>query len=338
VFKAFARALRMAVARDPRAGASFLDQGRACSRIASRRSDEHRVIDTAWATCVSVAKALAQVAPEREVVVSADRRRSCRRARGAARPERDAGCMRGLIESGLANVAWRACATARSSASASACRCCSTTARRARRRARRDSPGAWCAFATRRWSRRRRAPQGPHMGWSRVRQRAAHPLWAGIEDGERFYFAHSYHPGARRPGCHGGDGGLSGAVYLRHARANIFARQFHPEKSHRAGLRSSPIRPPGTAALTASARPPLRTAPRSPRRLRHADHPRDRHQGRHCVRLKQGDMQSATVFSGGPAGDGPALAGAGRAAAASGRPQRLRWPASRATSSRSARS
>ena len=34
----------------------------------------------------------------------------------------------------------------------------------------------------------------PHMGWNRVRQRATHPLWQGIDDGSRFYFAHSYHP------------------------------------------------------------------------------------------------------------------------------------------------
>ena len=34
----------------------------------------------------------------------------------------------------------------------------------------------------------------PHMGWNEVRQARPHPLWRGIPDGSRFYFAHSYHP------------------------------------------------------------------------------------------------------------------------------------------------
>ena len=54
------------------------------------------------------------------------------------------------------------------------------------------------------------------MGWSPVRQARPHPLWAGIEDGARFYFAHSYPPGSRRiPTLTAGTVGLSGAVYLR---------------------------------------------------------------------------------------------------------------------------
>ena len=55
----------------------------------------------------------------------------------------------------------------------------------------------------------------PHMGWSPVRQARPHPLWAGIADGTRFYFAHSYLPGPGRPGGDRRDDRLSGAVYLR---------------------------------------------------------------------------------------------------------------------------
>ena len=55
----------------------------------------------------------------------------------------------------------------------------------------------------------------PHMGWSRVHQVRAHPLWAGIPDGARFYFAHSYHPVPADPALTAGDHRLSGAVYLR---------------------------------------------------------------------------------------------------------------------------
>jgi len=76
----------------------------------------------------------------------------------------------------------------------------------------------------------------PHMGWSRVRQARAHALWAGIADGERFYFAHSYHPVPADPSLIAGATDYPGPFTCAVARANIFATQFHPEKSHRAGL------------------------------------------------------------------------------------------------------
>jgi glutamine amidotransferase len=76
----------------------------------------------------------------------------------------------------------------------------------------------------------------PHMGWSPVRQVRAHPLWAGIEDGTRFYFAHSYRPEPADPGLTAGTTDYPTAFTCAIARANIFATQFHPEKSHRAGL------------------------------------------------------------------------------------------------------
>jgi glutamine amidotransferase len=76
----------------------------------------------------------------------------------------------------------------------------------------------------------------PHMGWSRVRQVRAHALWHGIADGERFYFAHSYHPAPADPEVVAGTTDYPGPFTCAVARANIFATQFHPEKSHRAGL------------------------------------------------------------------------------------------------------
>ena len=77
----------------------------------------------------------------------------------------------------------------------------------------------------------------PHMGWSPVRQARAHPLWAGIDDGTRFYFAHSFHPLPDDPGVIAGTAAYPAAFTCAIARANIFATQFHPEKSHTAGLR-----------------------------------------------------------------------------------------------------
>ena len=76
----------------------------------------------------------------------------------------------------------------------------------------------------------------PHMGWSPVHQQRAHPLWTGIEDGARFYFAHSYYPVPADPGVTAGTAAYPVPFTCAIARANIFAVQFHPEKSQRSGL------------------------------------------------------------------------------------------------------
>jgi glutamine amidotransferase len=76
----------------------------------------------------------------------------------------------------------------------------------------------------------------PHMGWNQVRQARPHALWREVADGARFYFVHSYYP---RPA----DAALTAATCeygvaftCAVARDNIFAVQFHPEKSQSAGL------------------------------------------------------------------------------------------------------
>ncbi len=76
----------------------------------------------------------------------------------------------------------------------------------------------------------------PHMGWNEVRQSKAHPLWTDIEDGSRFYFVHSYYVKAEQPELVAGtcEYGLGFDVAL--SRDNVFAVQFHPEKSSKAGL------------------------------------------------------------------------------------------------------
>ncbi len=76
----------------------------------------------------------------------------------------------------------------------------------------------------------------PHMGWNNVRQRKRHPLWEGIADGERFYFVHSYfvEPVDRSLVAAQCDYGETFACALTHD--NLFAVQFHPEKSQHAGL------------------------------------------------------------------------------------------------------
>jgi len=76
----------------------------------------------------------------------------------------------------------------------------------------------------------------PHMGWNQVQQVQAHPLWHKIEDNSRFYFVHSFYAKAAQQAevmgrCHYG---LDFDVAL--SRDNLFAVQFHPEKSHTSGL------------------------------------------------------------------------------------------------------
>jgi glutamine amidotransferase len=76
----------------------------------------------------------------------------------------------------------------------------------------------------------------PHMGWNEVWQVAPHALWRGIADGARFYFVHSYYCAPADPGLAAGRTDYAGAFTSAIARDNIFATQFHPEKSSAAGL------------------------------------------------------------------------------------------------------
>jgi len=76
----------------------------------------------------------------------------------------------------------------------------------------------------------------PHMGWNRVKQ-GEHPLWSGVEDGNRFYFVHSYFPEVKDEGLVQGTTEYGVPFTCAVARDNIFAVQFHPEKSNTAGLR-----------------------------------------------------------------------------------------------------
>ena len=77
----------------------------------------------------------------------------------------------------------------------------------------------------------------PHMGWNRVRQLRAHPLWDGIEDGARFYFVHSYYVDTADQELVTGESDYAHPFTCAIARDNVFAVQFHPEKSAAAGLR-----------------------------------------------------------------------------------------------------
>lgn len=80
----------------------------------------------------------------------------------------------------------------------------------------------------------------PHMGWNRVRQaeegRDPHPMWHGIADESWFYFVHSYHVQLEDAAQNAGTSVYGIPFTAAIARDNIFATQFHPEKSASAGL------------------------------------------------------------------------------------------------------
>jgi imidazole glycerol-phosphate synthase subunit HisH len=76
----------------------------------------------------------------------------------------------------------------------------------------------------------------PHMGWNRVAQSQPHALWAGIEDQAYFYFVHSFYAQPTLAAHSAGQTDYGAPFTAAVARDNIFATQFHPEKSASQGL------------------------------------------------------------------------------------------------------
>lgn len=77
----------------------------------------------------------------------------------------------------------------------------------------------------------------PHMGWNQVHQLAAHPLWQGIAQDSRFYFVHSYYAQPAQAALVNATADYPTPFACVLARDNVFAVQFHPEKSQQVGLR-----------------------------------------------------------------------------------------------------
>ena len=196
------------------------------------------VVDYGMGNLRSVAKALAHVAPKCSIVVSADPAV----IRGAARvvlPGQSAmpDCMRGLDASGLRDVVLEAAATRPFLGICLGLQMLFETSE--------EGPTQGLALLAGRVVRFRDEAMAlgggqrlkvPHMGWSPVRQSRPHPLWAGIPDHSRFYFAHSFYPVPADPGLTVGTVDYPAPFTCAIARANIFATQFHPEKSQSAGL------------------------------------------------------------------------------------------------------
>jgi glutamine amidotransferase len=76
----------------------------------------------------------------------------------------------------------------------------------------------------------------PHMGWNQIEQRGSHPLLAGVPDGVFAYFAHSYHAVTGDQSIVVATTDYGGPFPSVVARDNVWAIQFHPEKSQQVGL------------------------------------------------------------------------------------------------------
>jgi glutamine amidotransferase len=76
----------------------------------------------------------------------------------------------------------------------------------------------------------------PHMGWNEVRQTQSHHMWNDIADNSRFYFVHSYYVQPADASQVAGESDYPETFTVALAKPNVFAVQFHPEKSQQAGL------------------------------------------------------------------------------------------------------
>jgi glutamine amidotransferase len=196
------------------------------------------VVDYGMGNLRSVAKALRHVAPERETVVTADPA-VIREAARVVLPGQSAmpDCMRCLNESGLTEVVLGSAADRPFLGICLGLQMLFDESEEGPTRGLSVLPGRVVRFRDAAMVTRDGARlKVPHMGWSPVHQETSHPLWRGIDDDARFYFAHSYYPVPDDANVTAASVAYPAAFTCAIARANIFAVQFHPEKSHRAGL------------------------------------------------------------------------------------------------------
>jgi glutamine amidotransferase len=193
------------------------------------------VVDYGMGNLRSVAKALEQVAPRAEVRVSADpdALRACERVvvpGQGAMPD----CMRQLASSGAREAVIEA------AANKPFLGICIGLQMLFERGEEGDTPGLGLlpgrvpkfAFA----GAGAHGLKIPHMGWNQVLQSRPHALWQGIADASRYYFVHSYYPAPADEAITAATSVYGAPFTCAVARDNIFAVQFHPEKSQSAGL------------------------------------------------------------------------------------------------------
>jgi len=196
------------------------------------------VVDFGMGNLRSVAKALEHVAPKARVIV-ADSAADIDSADRVVFPGQGAmpDCMRQLEQAGLRDAVMRA------AASRPLFGVCVGEQMLFEHSAEGDTPGLGILPGrVVRFPRQMTGADGarlkvPHIGWNRVRQVRPHPVWDGVPDGAYFYFVHSFHVVAASPEHVVGESDYGVRFTCAVARDNIFATQFHPEKSAANGLK-----------------------------------------------------------------------------------------------------
>ncbi|MFN9773512.1 MAG: imidazole glycerol phosphate synthase subunit HisH [Burkholderiales bacterium] len=197
------------------------------------------VVDYGMGNLRSVAKAFEHVAPKARVLVSGDAA-EIRAADRVVFPGQGAmpDCMRHLDEAGLREVVLEAARTKPLFGVCIGEQMLFDSSEEG------DTPGLGLlpGRVVRFPAERMVGPDGarlkvPHMGWNRVAQDRPHPMWAGVPDGAYFYFVHSYYAEPADPALSAGSAEYGLRFTCVVARDNIFATQFHPEKSAAHGLR-----------------------------------------------------------------------------------------------------
>jgi len=97
-------------------------------------------------------------------------------------------------------------------------------------------PGDVRAFADESLQSQMQSLKIPHMGWNKVAHKQSHPLWQDIAEDSRFYFVHSYYVAPDDETLVAGTTDYGIEFVSAIARENVFAAQFHPEKSAHDGL------------------------------------------------------------------------------------------------------
>jgi glutamine amidotransferase len=192
------------------------------------------IVDYGMGNLRSVQKALARVAPDDTVEITADAA-GVRRADRVVFPGQGAmpDCMRSLRESGLGEAVTEA---ARTRPFLGLCIGLQMLFEKSEEGATPGLsllPGQVLGFGGKALA---AGLKVPHMGWNEVWQARPHALWKGIGDGSRFYFVHSYYCAPGDPGLAAGTSRYPDGFTSAIARDNIFATQFHPEKSSVTGL------------------------------------------------------------------------------------------------------
>jgi glutamine amidotransferase len=202
------------------------------------------IVDYGMGNVRSVAKAVEHVAPKTRVRVTSDAREITEADRvvfpgQGAMPD----CMRYLREAGLEEVVQRVASAKPLLAVCIGEQMLFDDSEEARPPASRTPGlGLFSGSVVRFRDSELQQPEGgrlkvPHMGWNRVRQARPHLLWHGIPDQSWFYFVHSYYVAPAEPDVTVGEATYGRTFTCVVARDNIFATQFHPEKSAAAGLR-----------------------------------------------------------------------------------------------------